>query len=73
MKSTIAIVVALAAAFATAAPANEARTTCTPATYACATNPTTGVDGWQVCDVTSTWVVSVLAAVLYHTTLIPHV
>ena len=32
--------------------------TCKPATYACAKNPKTGVDGWQVCDVTSKWVVS---------------
>lgn len=31
---------------------------CTPATYACATNPETGVAGWKVCDVTGTWVVS---------------
>lgn len=31
---------------------------CTPATYACAKNPKTGVDGWKVCDVTGTWVVS---------------
>jgi len=34
--------------------------TCKPATYACAKNPKTGVDGWQVCDVTSKWVVSKL-------------
>ncbi|KAL1882031.1 hypothetical protein VTK73DRAFT_2745 [Phialemonium thermophilum] len=29
---------------------------CTPATYGCAKNPSTGVDGWQVCDVTHKWV-----------------
>ncbi|KAM7209733.1 hypothetical protein V8F20_000136 [Naviculisporaceae sp. PSN 640] len=29
---------------------------CTPATYACAKNPKTGVDGWKVCDVTQAWV-----------------
>ena len=31
---------------------------CTPATYGCAHNPSTGVDGWQVCDVSGSWVVS---------------
>lgn len=30
---------------------------CTPATYACAMNPKTNVDGWKVCDVTGEWVV----------------
>lgn len=31
---------------------------CVPATYACAMNPKTGAQGWQVCDVTGHWVVS---------------
>lgn len=31
---------------------------CTPATYACAKNPTTGGQGWQVCDVNRKWIVS---------------
>lgn len=31
---------------------------CTPATYACATNPKTNAEGWKVCDVTNEWVVS---------------
>ncbi|KAK3330598.1 hypothetical protein B0H66DRAFT_68995 [Apodospora peruviana] len=30
--------------------------TCKPATYACAKNPKTGVDGWQVCDVLNHWI-----------------
>lgn len=32
--------------------------TCKPGTYGCAKNAKTGVDGWQVCDVTQKWVVS---------------
>jgi len=50
LKTIVTIVVALAAT-ALAHPGG-----CTPATYACATNPTTGAQGWQICDVTSTWV-----------------
>ncbi|KAK3383429.1 hypothetical protein B0T24DRAFT_496097, partial [Lasiosphaeria ovina] len=29
---------------------------CKPATYACAKDPKTGRPGWQVCDVSHTWV-----------------
>ncbi|KAK3395568.1 hypothetical protein B0T20DRAFT_359059 [Sordaria brevicollis] len=29
---------------------------CKPATYACAKNPHTNAEGWQVCDVTKKWV-----------------
>ncbi|KAJ9155167.1 hypothetical protein NKR23_g1912 [Pleurostoma richardsiae] len=44
-------------AAALAAPADiAARDTCKPATYGCAKNPTTGAEGWQVCDVTGVWV-----------------
>ncbi len=37
---------------------------CTPATYACAKNPTTYAEGWQVCDVTGNWVVSLTSVVM---------
>ncbi|KAB5562852.1 hypothetical protein GE09DRAFT_762153 [Coniochaeta sp. 2T2.1] len=51
MKSFAAIVLALAAAVS-AAPAVEARNTCTPATYSCLP----AANGWQVCDVSGNWV-----------------
>ena len=50
--TTLALLASLA--LATPPPA------CKPATYACAKNPDTYVPGWQVCDVTGKWVVSIL-------------
>ncbi|KAK4219013.1 hypothetical protein QBC37DRAFT_383041 [Rhypophila decipiens] len=51
----LAVVLALAAT-ALANPHTPPPAKCTPATYACATNPTTNVPGWKVCDVMGTWI-----------------
>ena len=57
MQSIIALVVFAVAAVAL--PQRDAQTnTCKPATYTCATNPSTHVPGWEVCDTTGHWVVS---------------
>lgn len=55
MKNILAVLAALAAV-AAAVPGKPQG--CQPATYGCAKNPQSGVDGWQVCDVTHQWVVS---------------
>lgn len=52
MKFIIAALALAATAFA--APAEEKRGVCTPATYSCTPNNA----GWQVCDTTGNWVVS---------------
>ncbi|KAK1775666.1 hypothetical protein QBC45DRAFT_395890 [Copromyces sp. CBS 386.78] len=44
------------AAVAIATPTGTNPPQCKPATYACAKNPSTHAEGWQVCDVTSKWV-----------------
>ena len=54
MKTIFGVLLTLAAV-AAAAPGKHG---CEPATYGCAKNPHTGVDGWQVCDTTRKWVVS---------------
>ncbi|KAK1763611.1 hypothetical protein QBC33DRAFT_562729 [Phialemonium atrogriseum] len=53
MKNILAVLAALAAV-AAAVPGKPQG--CQPATYGCAKNPQSGVDGWQVCDVTHQWV-----------------
>ena len=55
----LAVFALAATALAASLPVEERNyAKCTPATYGCAKNPSTGVDGWQVCDVTGAWVVS---------------
>jgi hypothetical protein len=67
MKITFAVVLVSVAALTTAAPAvleDRApipQAACKPATYSCAKNPGTGVDGWQVCNVGGVWVVSTIS------------
>jgi hypothetical protein len=58
MKSLVILALAAGTLAAPSGGEKQARGVCSPATYACATNPTSSVPGWQVCDVTGTWVVS---------------
>ncbi len=49
---------AISALFAAVMAAPAVGDACTPATYTCAQNPSTGAEGWEVCDVSGAWVVS---------------
>ena len=48
----------ISALFAAAMAAPAVGDTCDPATYTCALNPSTGAEGWEVCDAGGAWVVS---------------
>jgi hypothetical protein len=68
MKLIFAVIALATAAFA--APGQEKRWACTPATYSCTPDTT----GWQVCDTSGNWVVSPNPnpAHLKRSLLIPH-
>jgi hypothetical protein len=58
MKFTPAIIIALAAAAAAVPDDTNPPKACTPGTYAC----TADAKGWQVCDVSGQFVVSVFTS-----------